>query len=114
MIDQLPPRPDPTDERPRPNWWARAGLIAGIIAAFGAISIRAVVAGEGADPERLAELRSFPIETLVFAALALWLAFRGKEEAGETGRGKKLAWAGIVLGCLGLLVALSEFGRTLD
>ena len=113
MIDQLPPRPDPREERPRPNWWARAGLIAGFVAAFGTIFIRAVI--QTNEPERTPEsLPTFPIETLVVAAIALWLSLRGREEAKDSGRGKWIAWAGIGFASLGLLFGLGQVGQMLE
>lgn len=109
-----PPPPPPPSDSPRPaasgiNVPLVVALVLGVVGAFGAITIRAVIATN--EPERPSdELPGFLLETAVIAVLALIILLVGWRRHSETGRGRRLRWVALGFVVLAGLATLGQLG----
>jgi hypothetical protein len=118
---ELPPPPAPTlmipglqaadtDEGGPFNHRAFWGLIVGLLAVLGPLSIRAAI--RTADPE--SNPSYFPIEASVLAVIALCLSISARNWADENGGGRTLSLVALVVAVLACVFALGAFGATVD
>lgn len=86
------------------------GLIFGLLAVLGPLSIRAAI--RTADPE--SNPSYFPIEASVLAVIALCLSISAKTWADENGGGRTLSLVALVVAVLACVFAFGAFGATVD